>query len=321
MLPMGVSMLWENVEPQAALRDRFGFADFHVASEWVVATLESRWGIGDAVCTRLVISDQNAIVWATGDRGPIVVKWSRAVDRFGALSFAASLSDSVSARVDTVSAPVRTGDDQTRTVVGGPSCPLSVTVLPEQFGGWLDIDDRAAVHSAGAALADLHRAFGSVYVESTYTPPASISPRERVLGWLGKFDHQRVPEASRRLRWSITEVPELRSQPQLVHNDFRSANILTRDSRVVGILDFDEVLRDHPVCDLAKASVYLGTLFTDWGPTPRHVQKSFRAGYESVRPLEPTEVHWLEILVLWHGIAAVPAIDSAGWAAAVTPVG
>jgi aminoglycoside phosphotransferase (APT) family kinase protein len=103
-----------------------------------------------------------------------------------------------------------------------------------------------------------------------------------------------------------------------VHNDFRAANILTRSSRIVAVLDFDEVAWTHPVADLAKAGVYLGTRFRDWRPTPSAARAELRAGYESVRPLDPVERRWFDVLVLWYGICAVPGpTDPAGWADAL----
>lgn len=112
--------------------------------------------------------------------------------------------------------------------------------------------------------------------------------------------------------------PALDDKSQLVHNDFRAANILTRDSEIIGVLDFDDVLVDHRVSDLAKASTYLGTRFTSWAPTPITAQQELRAGYESVQPLSSAESEWLDILTLWQGIAAIPGQDdTAGWAAAL----
>lgn len=60
-----------------------------------------------------------------------------------------------------------------------------------------------------------------------------------------------------------------------------------------------------------------GTLFTDWKPTPKSVQRQFRAGYEAVRPLTPHEARWFEIFLLWQGLLAIPGEDKAGWAAAL----
>ncbi|WP_314674152.1 hypothetical protein [uncultured Rhodococcus sp.] len=45
MLPLGLSMLWESVEPEAALKQRFGFNSFRAATHWVSAVLEQTWGL------------------------------------------------------------------------------------------------------------------------------------------------------------------------------------------------------------------------------------------------------------------------------------
>ena len=70
MLPLGLSMLWESVESEAALKQRFGFNSFGAATHWVSAVLEQTWGLTALECSRMAISDQNAIVWA--DRKSVV---------------------------------------------------------------------------------------------------------------------------------------------------------------------------------------------------------------------------------------------------------
>lgn len=142
--------------------------------------------------------------------------------------------------------------------------------------------------------------------------------KERIDDWLAGEDRGFAPEASRQLKDLLSGSPELDDEPQLVHNDFRAANILTRDSKVIGVLDFDDVVVDHRVNDLAKACVYLSTRFTEWRPTPMAVRQTLRAGYESVRPLGPAEARWFEILVLWQGLQAIPGEnDTARWASAL----
>lgn len=106
--------------------------------------------------------------------------------------------------------------------------------------------------------------------------------------------------------------------PQLVHGDFRAANVLVRGSEVVAVLDLDEVALRHRVADLAQACTYLGTRFTGWGPTPPAAQRALVEGYESVRRLGGAERAWLDVLLLWVGLVAVPdSDDDAGWARAV----
>jgi Ser/Thr protein kinase RdoA (MazF antagonist) len=308
-------MLWETVEPQSALRERFGFDSLDHVGNWVAGVLGETWQLTVVRCSRMVISDQNAIVWVRSDRGGLVVKWSRAHESFGLLDASTRLLRKVAEQGIPVATPFPGVDGPDRVVLAGPIGALSVTVLPEITGDWLNVDDPQEVWAAGACLAELHRALGTIQA-----PGPGADPKERIAGWLAGADRGLAPEASSRLTEFLSTAPELDDQRQWVHNDFRAANILTRGGTIAAVLDFDQVRVDHRVNDLARASVYLGTRFTDWRPTSDGVKQTLRAGYESVRPLSPAEAQWLEILLLWHGLAAVPAPnDPAGWASALFP--
>lgn len=318
MLPLGLSMLWESVEPEAALRERFGFDSFGAVTDWVSTVLAETWEITVGGCSRMVISDHNAIVWVESDQGDLVVKWSRAQELFASLDTSTRLLRTLAGRGIPVATPIATAEGLDRVTLAGPSGALSMTVLPELTGEWLDVQDHPAVHSAGACLAEVHRALGSSHSEASPMSMPAEGLAERIDTWLADEDRGYAPEAARRLKNLLSERPELDDAPQLVHNDFRAANILTRDSEVIGVLDFDDVVVGHRVSDLAKACVYLGTRFTEWRPTPTAVRQTLRAGYESVRPLGPTEARWLDVLVLWQGLQAIPGgDDTAGWAAAL----
>lgn len=317
MLPLGLSMLWEPVEPDVALRKRFGFDSLGTVAEWVSTVLQETWGITVRGCSRMVISDHNAIVWVESNRGDLVVKWSRARERFTSLDASTRLLRTLAGRGIPVASPIATADGLDRVTLEGPSGALSVTVLPELTGDWLDVKDHAAVRSAGACLAEVHGALGASHHDVS-PRSARAGLKERIGAWLADGDRGLAPEASRRLKDLLSGTPELDDEPQWVHNDFRAANILTRDSKVVGVLDFDDVMVEHRVNDLAKACVYLGTRFTEWRPTPTVVRRTLRAGYESVRPLGAAEARWFEILVLWQGLQAIPGEnDPAGWASAL----
>jgi Ser/Thr protein kinase RdoA (MazF antagonist) len=318
MLPLGLSMLWESVEPESALKERFGFDGFGTVTEWASMVLDETWGITVRGCTRMVISDHNAIAWVETNQGGLVVKWSRARERFARLDASTRLLRTLAGRGVPVASPIATVDGLDRVTLEGPSGALSVTVLPEVTGDWLDVEDHAAVQSAGACLAEVHRALGASHHDVSPMSVRAKGLQERIDDWLAGGDRGFAPEASRRLKDLLSGSPELDDEPQLVHNDFRAANILTRDSSVVGVLDFDDVMVEHRVNDLAKACVYLGTRFTEWRPTPTAVRQTLRAGYESVRPLSPAEARWFEILVLWQGLQAIPGEnDPAGWASAL----
>lgn len=312
-------MLWEAVEPREALRTRFGFDGSAAVLDWISSTLNRVWAIRVLAVPRMVISADNAILWVDSSRGPLVVKWSRAQDRFERLAAAARLLTWLDERGLPVAAPIAPPHGPDRVLLDGPLGPLSVVVLPELEGGWLDVTDETAVRAAGQALAQLHTAMHD-YADDRWRPDTdATSLTDRLALWLTEGDRGLAPAASARLRGLIDDLPPLENRQQWVHHDFRAANILTHASAVVGILDFDEIGWDHPLVDLAQASVYLGTLFTDWRPTPAPVRQQLIEGYATLRPLTSADHRWLDALVLWMAIAAIPgSLDPQGWAPALS---
>ena len=311
-------MLWEATEPQEALRTRFGFDNSTAVVDWISSTLSRVWTIPVLAVPRMVISDHNAIVWVESSRGPLVVKWSRDQDRFERLEAASRLLTWLDGLGLPVAAPIAPPHGPDRVLVDGPLGPLSVVVLPELDGGWLDITDETAVRGAGAALAQLHKAMRDYADDRCRPDTVTMSLTDRLEHWLTDDDRGFAPAASAPLRGLVDGLPPLDDRRQLVHHDFRAANILTHASDVVGVLDFDEVRWDHPLVDLAQASVYLGTRFTDWGPTPVSVRQQLAEGYATVCPLTSADRRWLEALVLWMAIVAIPGdLDPQGWAEAL----
>jgi homoserine kinase type II len=80
-----------------------------------------------------------------------------------------------------------------------------------------------------------------------------------------------------------------RPSQQLVHGDFRAANILHDGARITAVLDFDEVAHRTRVADLAQAAVLLSTRYHDWGPTSPATRDTFVAAYNDLVPLTSTE--------------------------------
>jgi homoserine kinase type II len=138
--------------------------------------------------------------------------------------------------------------------------------------------------------------------------------RARIADWLDcRADH--LPVAARdTLGRLVASTPPDRLPRQLLHFDFRSANILCAGREVAAILDFEEAQHDHRLVELARAAVLLGTRYHNWGPVPAEVRAEFLNGYQSARPLSPAEAGWLNILVLWQAMAMVPpGDDPTGW--------
>lgn len=94
---------------------------------------------------------------------------------------------------------------------------------------------------------------------------------------------------------------------QLVHNDFRSANLLHDGTGITAVLDFEEATYRSRVADLAQATVLLGTRYHNWGPTSRSVREAFVGAYCDQAPLTNAEQNRLR-----SGIDAV--MKHFGWA-------
>ena len=315
-LPPGLSLLWESTDEHEALRERFGFEDLGHATDWLSSTLREHWGLTLRSCRRLTISDHNAIAWVRTDRAELVVKWYREKRLFPRLEATTGLITHLAGQGIPVAAPVPAQDDAVRVVAAGPVGPLSIAVLPETAGTWLDVTDLDAVRAVGGCLARMHEALGGLEVPALEGQPPR-PPRERVRAWLEDHDHGRAPAASARLAVLIDDLPDLVDTPQLVHGDVRAANLLMQGRQVTAVLDLDEVRIDHRIAELSQTSVLLGTLFRDWRPTPGSARRALREGYEQVRTLGEVERAWLEALTLWIGLASVPAEGAAPWIAAV----
>lgn len=128
---------------------------------------------------------------------------------------------------------------------------FSVGLYPLVAGNLLDVDDVAQVDAAGRMLARIHRAL------KTYPRGFADGPSSE--------------------------------EHQLVHGDFRSANILQNDSGITAILDFDEASYRSRAAELGQSAVLLGTRYHNWRPTTPATREVFASAYNEVSPLTSAE--------------------------------
>ncbi|MFD5830242.1 phosphotransferase [Lentzea sp. NPDC060358] len=308
-----LEMLWESHEPRAALGLRFGLPDEEAAARWVARALHDHWGVRVLSCERIVISDHNALAWVGTESGRLVAKWSVAPERFAHLAQVARLTRWLDGCGLPVSAPVPALDGRLQVELDGASLGLQ----HEVDAGLLDTGDPGEVRAAGAVLARLQDALAEYPEAGRIAAGPPRPPADRITGWLGS-EAGHLPAAARdALRGLVAAAPPGPLPVQLVHRDFRSANVLCARGEVVAVLDFEEVAPDHRVVELARSATLLGTRFRDWGPVPPGVCSALLAGYRSVRPLTAAEEGWWDALLLWHALAMVPpGDDPTGWGAA-----
>lgn len=307
-----LEMLWEPHDPRDALDERFGFSDGPAAGRWVAETLDKQWGVRVDSCEWIVMSGGNALAWVGTPSGRLLAKWSVVPERFPQLAETACLTSWLHGRGLPVSLPVPARDGRLQVEVDG----VSIGVQREIVGDLLDTADLDQVRAAGALLARLQDALAA-YPDADQLPALTIPSKPlkvRITDWL---DHcaGHLPEAARgALRGLVAGAPPDRLPRQLVHFDFRSANILCDRGEIAAIIDFEEAQHEHRLVELARAAVLLGTRYHNWGPVPAEVRAEFRTGYESECPLTPAEAGWLDILLLWQSLVMMPSGDDpTGW--------
>jgi homoserine kinase type II len=240
-------MLWEPVDPVAALTERFGFADAVSAANWIGEALWRTWAIAVQDCDRLVISDRNLLAWVTVDGGRFIAKMSASPSLFRRLADTAALRSWLQTGGLPVAAPIPTRDGRLQAELNN----VSLGVCPVIKGDLLDVGDPAQVTEAGQMLATLHGALAA---------------------YPQRIDGGRPT-----------------GRQQLVHNDFRSANILHGGASITAVLDFEDVTYRTRVADLAKAAVLLGARYHDWAPTSEVVRDAFVTAYGNQAPLTSSE--------------------------------
>lgn len=307
-----VEMLWESADPKVVLRDRFGLPGGDAAARWVARVLDQHYGTAMHRCERVVLSDMNALAWVTTDQGPLLVKWCVARDRFARLKGLADLTAWLAERELPVSALVPSGEGHFQLEVGGISVGVQRVIDAEL----LDVADEQEVWHAGVTLARLHESLAAYPVGAQPAAWSKPSPslRDQVGGWLDTAPAHQPTTVIAELRRRLEAAPDDDLPVQLVHGDYRSANILCRDREVRAVLDFEEARLEQPVADLARSAVLLGTRFHNWGPVSRRTHHAVRAGYESVRPLTAVESAWWDVMTLWVTAMFIPeGADPTGW--------
>ncbi|UFU04515.1 phosphotransferase [Ruania suaedae] len=306
-----VTMLWEQVDPARTLTERAGFTDAAAAVHWLTSTVSAHWDLPVDSCDRLVLSDRNVLAWLSTTRGRMLAKWSVAPERFARLSALADLVRWLHQSGLPVSAPLPARSGALQIEVDGVSIALQRVIESPM----LDAGDPRQVHAAGAVLARLHLALAEHPGRERVIGPSQPHDAAGMTAWLGAAGAHLPSAAVRNLRDRLADAPGLDAPVQLLHGDYRSANILCSGAEVAAVLDFEELRRDRCVDELARSAVLLGTRFHDWGPVPTGTHAHLLAGYETVRRLTASERVWWDLLRLHYTLVFVPhGDDPAGWA-------
>jgi homoserine kinase type II len=310
MCPLQPTMLWESVDAEMALRQRFRFASVEEAVRWLTATIAHTYDIPVQSVDRIVISAYNLLAWLITDDGPLLAKSCALVTAQDWLAKVADLLVWLDQQGLPVSVPLASKTGQRQVICDH----LSLGVQRLMPGTLLDPTQPDQAHAAGITLARLHQALAAYERATDFaaapTPRLEIS----IQAWLAEkaptLRDSALVAGSQVLARSVSSgaLPDLTRQ--IVHHDYRAANLLWHEGKICAVLDFEELRWGYRVNDLAWAAVHLGTRYHHWRPVSTQVHEQFLAGYEAIYPLTPAERPWLPRLLLWHSLnltASVPA--------------
>ncbi|MEZ4617874.1 MAG: phosphotransferase [Caldilineaceae bacterium] len=322
MMPLNPTMLWEATDPGAALLKRFRFASGAEAGAWLVTVLADVYGIEVVTVDRLVISAYNLLAWLTTTNGLFLAKCCSDDSAHERLVNVADLLGWLAQAQLPVSLPLlaRTGARQVRRD------HLSIVVQRLISGELLDPAQAVQTQAAGVTLARFHRALDAYPCGTEFGISSAVLPLAETIAVSARRCKRQggVPSLligiETLLRWvEQHQLPML--TPQLIHHDYRAANILWHAGKIAAVLDFDDVCWGYRVNDLAWSAVHLGTRYHHWGTVSEEVHDTFLAAYTSQHPLTEVEQAWLPRLMLWHSInLAGSAVGGENFEAAVESV-
>lgn len=123
-----------------------------------------------------------------------------------------------------------------------------------------DIVGKSIIKDAASALAEIHRIkFKSIgFFDENLNITVKLKPLDQ---WYGDFINEKAGERLGReliekirilVDKSREELVNLDNDPRLVHGDFQGTNILIKENRISGIIDWEFSMAGHPLADIGQ---------------------------------------------------------------------
>ncbi len=196
--------------------------------------------------------------------------------------------------------PTSEGDETLRISLNGTTYLVRLlTYLPGELLGERATRSSALLRDLGVFLARLDAALADFRHPVLHREDFlwDLTRAHRVIQERLEFvphDHRRemLRNIARRFEeYVLPYLPSLRAQA--IHNDANDYNVLVEDERVVGLLDFGDMIHAPLVCEVAIAAAYalLGS------EEPLQAASHVTRGYHDISPLTPTEIALLYDLI------------------------
>lgn len=157
-----------------------------------------------------------------------------------------------------------------------------------------DGDAENCIRVMAAELVAVH----NVDISSLPQLPLRVDPRPELFDFLPDEDEWHG------LRSLLTRMQStvFGGQSVLLHGDYWPRNVIWRNAKFVGIVDWEDAAIGDPLSDVACACLELSYLYGDWGA------QCFLNAYRKCKPVDPVR------LALWQAyVAAAGNLSMANW--------
>ena len=159
-------------------------------------------------------------------------------------------------------------------------------------------------HTMGELSARLHQLPGLPWENKDYDNLLSLHNTVTIAQSLRDTGTSSARDFLQLIERLTPELQHLSLPSGLVHGDLFPDNTIFRGNNLVAVLDWEEACIDHYLFDLAMTMHGFCYINEEWHP---NLARSFLAGYEAARSLEPDERKTLPLFLRWTPLAM------AGW--------
>lgn len=265
--------------------------------------IKAEYGIEIRQLHRLEGGEKNMVYRI--DHSPCVLRvYQKSADRSG-IHFEHMLLLSLKEQLPYISQPYVTKSGTFLEIDGHPAAVMryidGVTPVKEEL-------DEAFCHQAGTCLGEIHR-----QTSAAAAALPAISSRKSLLemdffdndmyswdtatAWLAKTKYRpRLPYFKDTLRFCESYFHTKKFSPALpIHGDYYEGNLLCRDGKIVGVIDFDDTKPEFPEYEIARS---LWEFTRDDANFTFHpaLREAYLSGYSRSMPVSLTEADILAVV-------------------------
>jgi Ser/Thr protein kinase RdoA (MazF antagonist) len=235
------------------------------------AVLQRRYGVRLKGGIRVHGGEESDVWRVESDRGQLAVVISPSWRTLEEMEWVHGLTRFVAAEIPQVVPPLLAEDGTTLIEMDD----RLVAAFPWMTGGCLDREDLVLREGAARLLARLHITMTTVPMGRRPEPGSDAPVR-----WPGPADPPEMTDPTLDELLAEVEAGKWRLARGAIHGDYYGRNVVSRDGRIVGVVDWNESTIAFPMQELAWSTWEFAHGGMGDTLTPDHA-RSFIRGYES----------------------------------------